>query len=68
MKKEVKFYYENYSGAVYLFRSKWLLSTNYELKKISATDLRYFRNLDAALTQSKKSKLKWIAFFEKKHV
>jgi hypothetical protein len=64
MKSKFRSFYKIYSGKVYLFKSNWLLSSDYEIVEIPVSDLMYFNDIEAVLNQPKKSKLKWINFFK----
>jgi hypothetical protein len=60
IKTQVKAVYQDYTGKVFLFKSDWLNSVNYEVEKIPLRDLRYFSDIKQVLEQSEASKSKWL--------
>jgi hypothetical protein len=63
LKVQVKAIYKDYTGKLFLFKSDWLNSVDYEVTKVSLRDLRYFSDIEHVLEQSEASKLKWIKLF-----
>jgi hypothetical protein len=66
IKEQVNAIYKNYRGRVFLFKSDWLNSVNYDVETIPLRDLQYFNDIEHVLAQSEVSKLKWIKFFSPK--
>jgi hypothetical protein len=66
LKAKVKDIYSGYSGKVFLFKSDWLNSVDYEVAEIPLVNLQYFRDIEHVLEQSEELKLKWTKFFSSK--
>ena len=66
LKAQVKVIYNGYSGKVFLFKSDWLNSIDYEVVGIPLKHLLYFIDIEQVLEQSEELKLKWAGFFSSK--
>ncbi|HEV3250262.1 MAG TPA: hypothetical protein VGZ71_04880, partial [Puia sp.] len=64
MNKEIKPYFNNYRGNVYLFKGKQLDDINYEVTEIPLKYLTHFNNIEKNLDQDEESKLHWLNFFQ----
>jgi hypothetical protein len=66
LKVQVKAIYNDYSGKIFLFKSDWLNSIDYEVVEIPLKHLLYFIDIEQVLEQSEELKLKWAGFFSSK--
>ncbi|HEY8968344.1 MAG TPA: hypothetical protein VIM64_04615 [Puia sp.] len=60
VKEKINGIYNVYPGKVFLFRSDWLWSINYEVVQIPLQFLKYFRSIEDVLEQTEESKSKWV--------
>ncbi len=64
VKDKVKLFFDEYRGAVYLFKSDWLNAIDYEITQVPIEHLKYFNGIEDVVAQNEESKLQWVNFFE----
>lgn len=63
IKKMVVLLYSNYTDSIYLLKAKSIEEDILEIKKVEASNLIYYSNVDKVFNQSKRQEKKWFDFF-----
>lgn len=64
LKDRIALHYAKYSDVMFLFKSNWLMSPNYEIIEAPLQKIKYFNSIDAVLDQDDESQSKWIDLFQ----